>query len=455
MNFRMKYLISFSVALVFLLNSCKRDWLDAKPDRLLVVPQKITDFQALLDNSTAIFNFFQASGLGEIAAGDFYILYNSWLTLYGNQERSAYIWEETAKFYGGEISNDWQYAYKRILSANVVLNGIEKIKPSEDQKAAWSNVKGSALFFRAFDFYGLTQEYCRAYSGTSAATDPGLPLRLDYDVNLKVYRSSLQQTYDQIINDLSASAVLLPDTPVALTRPSKKAAYALLARTFLAMENYQSAGRYADSALNIGDELLNYSSINVASYPFKKFNKEVIFHSTFTYGIFNASRLLVEPELYKSYTEDDYRRTLFFNTVANGVNFRGSYSGDRTLFGGLTTDELFLIRAECNARNGDVSKAMEDLNRLLRTRFKDGYTDLTADNAEKALELVLRERRKELVFRGTRWSDLRRLNRDSRFKVTLKRTLNGTEYVLKPDDKRYVFPIDDYEVASGIVQNDR
>jgi len=80
---------------------------------------------------------------------------------------------------------------------------------------------------------------------------------------------------------------------------------------------------------------------------------------------------------------------------------------------------------------------MSDLNTLLRKRWKTGtYTDMTATDANDALAKVLTERRKELLFRSLRWTDLRRLNKESRFAVTLKRTLNGQDYTLAPNDLR-------------------
>lgn len=81
---------------------------------------------------------------------------------------------------------------------------------------------------------------------------------------------------------------------------------------------------------------------------------------------------------------------------------------------------------------------------------------MISNDATEVLRLVLNERRKELAFRGIRWSDLRRLNKDERFAVTLSRTLNGQTYQLSPNDKRYVIPIDEQEIRlSGIEQNER
>jgi len=457
MKMKGKMTLIFAALTVVILSSCSDKWLEAKPDESLIVPSSIEDFQALLDNSSQTFNVSQSSSLGEISAGDFYITYSSWQSLFTTQEKMAYVWADTKDFYGTESSTGWQNSYRRILNANVILNGIQKVKPISGRQKDWDNVKGSALFFRAFDYYHLTQLFCKAYNSTTASTDLGLPLRLDYDVNVVVKRATLRLVYDQVIQDLQTAASLLETAPLFKTRPSKQAAFALLARTYLSMELYEQAGLYADSALKIQSELVDYSKVNSSpTYPFVRFNPEVIFHSTFLFGIFTISKLIVEPELYNSYTSDDYRRTLLFRAVSGGVTFRGHYSGDRNLFGGLATDELYLIRAESNARRGELNASLSDLNFLLRHRYKPGFAPLISNNATEVLRLVLNERRKELAFRGIRWSDLRRLNKDNRFAVTLSRTLNSQTYQLLPNDKKYVMPIDEQEIRlSGIEQNDR
>lgn len=458
----MYYKYLFFVVIVFSLlvvcQSCNDNWLDAKPDKSLVVPKTIADYQALLDNSSQTFNVTQSSGLAEISSGDFYITNASWASLFTKQEKSAYIWGPNENFYEGEPSADWENGYKRILSANLILGGIEKISPSETDRKAWDNVKGSALFFRAFDFFNLAQEYCKSYESASARTDPGLPLRLEYNVNIQVRRSGLQETYDQILGDLKSAGRLLDIKPLFKTRPSKQAVFALLSRTYLSMENYDQAGLYADSALDIQSGLMDFATLNAsAAYPVLPFNHEVIFHSSFSYGIFNASRLIVEPDLFAAYATNDCRRTVFFKPVpSGGMTFKGNYSGDKTLFGGLAANELYLIRAECKARRGEVNAALADLNYLLRKRWKGNYQDIVSQSQETVLSIILQERRKELVFRGLRWSDLRRLNKDSRFAVTITRTLNGQVYKLLPGDKRYVLPIDEQEIKlGGIVQNER
>ncbi len=68
------------------------------------------------------------------------------------------------------------------------------------------------------------------------------------------------------------------------------------------------------------------------------------------------------------------------------------------------------------------------------------YSVLIAIDAEEAKVKVLQERRKELIFRGTRWSDLRRLNLEGAG-IGLNRIINGVTYTLPPNDARWVMLI--------------
>ena len=122
----------------------------------------------------------------------------------------------------------------------------------------------------------------------------------------------------------------------------------------------------------------------------------------------------------------------------------------------LATDEIYLNLAESYARRNDVSKAMETLNELLKTRWKTGtYIPITANSQSEALNIILKERRKELLFRGLRWSDLKRYNRDGAG-ISLERTVNATTYILPPNDLRYAIAIpEDIIKMTGMPQNPR
>src|SRR5690606_17953343 len=127
---------------------------------------------------------------------------------------------------------------------------------------------------------------------------------------------------------------------------------------------------------------------------------------------------LIDTVIYNSYNIDDLRKQIFYLPNIDGsFSFRGSYFGGIGWlpYCGIAVDEMFLIRAECSARAGMIDSAMSDLNKLLITRWKSvsgvtTYINMTASSSHEALQFILGERKKELIFRGTRWSDLRRLN---------------------------------------------
>ncbi len=398
-------------------------------------------------------------GLGEIGTNNFYMLNTQWQSLYNFQERNAYIW--TPDIFQGEYSFDWNDAYTRILNANVVIKGIEKVQTDGTSQSNWNNVKGSALFFRAYDFYDLAQEFCKPYIQSTANSDLGIPLRTDPDVSKGSVRASVQETYDQIIHDLLIAKDLLPINPLYKTRPSKPAAYALLARTYLAMENYDRALLYSDSSLQLFSALIDYNTLNASStLPVPRLNNEVIFHCILeNYLAFFTASHVIDSTLYISYDVNDLRRDIFFRIRSGLLVFKGNYNNaNGTLFSGLASDETYLIRAECNARKGNTSIAMQDLNTLMIKRWKNNGTFIpfTAINADDALVKILKERRKELIFRALRWTDLRRLNHDPRFAETLLRVINGQTYSLPPNDPKYILPIANDEIQlSGIQQNPR
>ncbi len=99
-------------------------------------------------------------------------------------------------------------------------------------------------------------------------------------------------------------------------------------------------------------------------------------------------------------------------TASNGYyKYKGSYTRSSTFFTGITTAEMYLISAECYARLNEVNKAMEQLNTLLVNRIRTAdFIPVVAIDKTDALNMVLEERRKELIFRGLRWSDIKRYN---------------------------------------------
>lgn len=449
----MKKYSMFTITLivgVFSMFSCQDDWLEVKRDKKQVVPKNLNELQALLDNTDVM--TIKGVYLGENSADDCYLMADRWLTR-GTTQKNAYIW--AADIYEGEMVHDWEFSYERIFYANTVLEGLDKIGPGQER----DQVQGRALFYRAWNHYQLAQLFCKTYVPETASKDLGIPLKKSSNINQSIFRSSVQETYDFILSDLLDALDLLPEEATIKTRPDKLAAHALLSRIYLLMADYPEALEHAQAVIGSHDELLDYNTIDPDnSFPLLE-NKEVIFQSMISRisPIGSYSYLFCDPELYTSYETNDLRKSAFFMNN-DGSGFKGSYSSTSIyFFDGLATDELYLTSAECYVRLGEINKALGLLNTLLLDRYAAGtFSPLAAENAEDALRLVLKERRKELLFRGIRWGDLKRLNLDPRFAKTLTRDIDGTLYTLEPGSNRYILPIPDKVIAlSHVEQNKR
>jgi len=127
------------------------------------------------------------------------------------------------------------------------------------------------------------------------------------------------------------------------------------------------------------------------------------------------------------------------------------------MFEGLANGEMYLVKAEAEARAGNTAKAMDDLNTLMQNRMVNTtgqpFVPLTASSAPDALQKVLTERRKELIFRDRRWMDIKRLNLENA-NIILTRTVSGQTYTLMPNANRYAIPLPDMVIKiSGMPQN--
>ncbi len=453
----MKYnIVAFIILFtsVFILSSCEK-FLDTKPDRALSTPSSITDMELLLDGYAEM--NVQYPRYSEIASDDYFLLSNIWESITNQTERNIYLWKKDPN-----TDQDWNSAYKVIATTNIVLDGLEKISPVIAERDAYNNVLGSALFFRSYYFYSLAQLFAKPYSSQSAASDLGIPLRATSDFSVVSERASVQETYDRILSDFKQSATLLPTQAVVKSRPTKQAAYGAIARTYLVMAQYDSAAKYAALCLDIYDALIDYNTLDsLVPAPIERFNEEVIFQllSNQALPLVNA-RAKIDPTLYDSYHENDLRKKILFRkNIDETYQFKGDYNGTGFstgyVFAGVVTDEIYLILAECQARMGETGLAMNTLNTLLQNRWEAGtFTPYEITDQRVALALILGERRKELIRRGVRWTDLRRLKDDPDFAIIPQRIINGETFLLTPDSEGYVLQIPQTVInRTGIPQN--
>lgn len=449
------------ILLVFLIfNTSCDSFLDVKSNKALVVVQTVDDALALLDDYVRM-NEGKVPSWGESASDDYYIL-ESALILNLPENQKFYIWDYQEYF--GHV-NDWGYGYQPIYNANLALDLLRNIERTPKNADVYDLTKGSALFFRSFYFYNLLGVFSKAYDENTAHEDLGIVLRLTSDFNVKSFRSSVKECFEQIEKDLKESAELLPNHPTIVTRASKAAAYATLARLYLYKRDYEQALYYSVEALKIKSDLMDFNgdedvltTVNETASPFKKFNKETIFYAECTsspvYTSSGSRAGIVDSILLNSYEPNDLREKLFFRTAANQRYFKGHYTNSTRLFGGLSTNELYLIKSESLAYFGKDDESLNTLNQLLEKRVEN-YEMLqpTTFSNLSILELVRLERRKELTNRNLRFSDIKRYNKEGA-NIYLRRIIGGKEYILEPNSEKYALPLPaDLIKITGMEQN--
>jgi tetratricopeptide (TPR) repeat protein len=450
-----KLLIPIVLLAALQLLGCKK-YLEVKSDAKLVIPFSITDAQALLDDNGTV-NLQSTPSYGESSADD-YFLPPTAIAAKGLTSVDVYLWKYTDYRYG----NDWSKAYLPIYNSNLCLEILDKVEQNQSNLQSWRNTRGSALFIRSYFFYMLAVQFGLAYNENTSTNDLGIVLRKSSDFNIQSVRSSVKLCFEQIVSDLEEAVPLLDNYSRTSLRPSKGAALALLARVYLYMHRYDMALKSADEALKLNPQLMDFNgdpeiAALSAAVPFKRFNKETIFYSELFFGfdVHGTGAARIDTLLYGQYAAADLRKTAYFKANGNFQQFKGSYAANATtFFSGLATDELYLTRAECRAFLNDVDGGMADLNTLLKKRYlTTAFVPLSASSKDEALVKIRQERRKELLMRGLRWGDIKRLNAEGAG-IVLRRIKDGNIISLIPGSQFYALPLPtDVVQLSGIPQN--
>ena len=353
----------------------------------------------------------------------------------------------------GEAQDDgfWFASYNRIYYYNTVIDNIMDAEgPSEQQK---HSIRAEALISRALEYLYLVNGYAKHYDVRTAETDPGVPLILDEDISKKdLVRASVKDVYAQIQSDLQAALPNLPAQPKGNAfRASKAAGYGILAKMYLYMGNYTEALKAANEVLEINNSLLDLkkyavvkvqSSIGRTNVPQDIDNPENIYikFAPYVYGL--SSKVFGSDELISLFSEDDMRLQVYFTK-----NFR-NIPTDKYVWApylranlAVSSPEIYLIAAECEAREGSVERAMSLINKLRDNRIKNNIPLVAIDRSD-ALQKVLEERRRELAMSGmVRYIDLKRLNKESQFAKTVTHVTGEGTFSLEPNSPLYVLPI--------------
>lgn len=360
----------------------------------------------------------------------------------------------------------WSQAYSRLFYYNTVIDEILKTEADDLRK---QSIRAEALLFRAGEFLTLVNAYAKHYDAATAEKDPGIPLVCAADINIKHSRNSVKEVYQQIIQDLEEAVPYLPKKTSAPTkfRACKAGAYALLSRTYLYMGDYKLALQNAEKSLAEYSTLANMNQYKViAPGPFEygpamplgwtdipdgQFHPETIVSKHFLRPFGLGMDACASKDLAKLFDNNDRRWVLYYANnwpPAPPFNYWAKYQTKIYLRGDyynnfLSTPEQYLIRAECNARDGKLKEALDDINLLRKNRiapavYKDYLLSDLSNSKEKVLDVVLAERRRELAFMSLRHIDLKRFSKEGMYTKNIVHIAEGKEYVLIPGSNKYI-----------------
>lgn len=440
-----------AICVVVMLTGCN-DFLDIKP-KGEKIPKTVTDYETLLNYESVqkVSDTYPTYLTDDVYLPD--VAQGTATPGLNSVEQSILNLYLFKKDVFGEAQDDgfWFASYNRIYYYNTVIDNIMNAEgPSEQQK---HSIQAEALISRALEYLYLVNGYAKHYDVRTAETDPGVPLILDEDISKKdLVRASVKDVYAQIQSDLQAALPNLPVQPKGNAfRASKAAGYGILAKMYLYMGNYTEALKAANEVLAINNSLLDLkkyavvkvqSSIGRTNVPQDIDNPENIYikFAPYVYGL--SSKVFGSDELISLFSEDDMRLQIYFTK-----NFR-NIPTDKYVWApylranlAVSSPEIYLIAAECEAREGSVERAMTLINKLRDNRIKNN-TDIVATDRNDALQKVLEERRRELAMSGMmRYIDLKRLNQESQFAKTVTHVTGEGTFSLEPNSPLYVLPI--------------
>lgn len=365
---------------------------------------------------------------------------------YFTWQQNLYIDKNGKSSYESNESQLWNQAYQLINNCNMVLDAADILSThSDEEKAEVKKVKGELYYLRASYYLMLVNLYGKPYTPSTAATEPGVPVKLSPNVEDKDFeRASVADVYTQIVSDLNDAETLLASAsaPASIYHPGVEAVYILRSRVALYMQDWATAKTYAQKAIDRDGYLLNLQEVSSASYPLSRQNAEVVFSNgasmlgnilfvnlgnTNTYYEVSPTWYLSD-NLYSLFSDDDYRKTTYITTADDLTNSfptyhkvdcsiasYGKYKEVSDVFS-VRTAEAYLNMAEAEAQLGNDGEACRWLSKLRENRIANGGTVGLA--GAELINFVREERERELFLEGQRWFDLRRYMVDAKYPFT-------------------------------------
>lgn len=405
---------------------------------------------------------------------------------YGNRNGFPHKWN-------GFLSDDytirdtWQGYYSAISNINNILDNSGKITLDKAEDVTlMDRYLGEAYFLRAFYYHQLVQRFAKDYEPSSASTDLGVPLVIKYDITARPGRATVQEVYQQILDDLALAESYLSGVVGAQnsSKITRDCVTALKARVYLCMHNWTGAITAANSLISSGTYPLMTNAAAYKNMWATDGGTETIFqlfasqpselsNANGIYLGYTAQTQRYSPDfvpqqwVVDQYEATDIRKAAYLEQkplTIQGVQYQNiwlinKYPGNPALFTGASTNyqhkpkifrvaEMYLISAEAAAQTTTTeAAALATLNALRTAR---GASSLTGLTGTALMDAVKAERVRELLCEGTRLDDLKRW----KMGVT-RRTPQNTAFLnLGPDFDQKVVPAGDDKFVWGIPKND-
>lgn len=350
----------------------------------------------------------------------------------------------------------WKAIYSTINRANNVIAKIPSVEDPTFTQTLKDQYIGEAKLIRALAYFDLA----RAWGGVQLILEPTTSLVERADVQ----RSSLDETYQQILKDLQEAEQVLPES-VNRIRATRHTVWALRARLHLYREEWALAEEYATKLINLSTDYYLLKPFNAWFANNVTGTAESVFE--LQYSALNQSAIRNQMQhptnggTYRYAPNDRFVQLLNNQELSGGrKTLIGSVTQSNTTiwFGNLyyrlpATDpayviriaELYLIRAEARAHLQHIAEGTADLN-TIRERAE---VPLSTANTQEALLLAIEnERRIEFAFEAHRWFDLSRTGRAKTVLESLDQNTHVEAYELL-----FPIPIEQVQLDENLTQN--
>ena len=418
------------------------------------IPTTLADYEALIRNEEYHSNdFSQALNL----LNDVYVApeYLNAISL----ESINYKWmeDEDRIFYNNSDEMAYYDTYEAIFAWNLILqNAADMTECTEEERAA---LVAQAKVLRAMNYFNILNYYADTYEASTADEKLSVSLITSPDMGAPSEQVTIARMYEFILTDLQDALPDLPEESVTVLHPNKGAGYAMLARVYLQMENYTDALTNANLALEQNDALFDWRQYYeenreqielpddwTTSYPSVGLDNPENY--IFRYGT-NSQRdaglgrmPLVRGSLFEE--GDAYFASSWKKRYISPDTLYYSIRNDYFNGGGITTPEMYYIKAECLARQGgqdNIDEAMSVLNTVRRTRiFAEDYHDLSTSSVEEAVRLIIQSKANQYVQTPIPFWDARRLNLHPEYATTRTKEFEGQTLTLAPDSHLWTMP---------------